>query len=246
MPKINKLTKITVLLFFASFSSIIAQNNVKNVLELYKSRVEKDKEYQVNLTYKIYKGHSETLAYEVQKGTFYKKLNNSYTNLSNVEIINTANTYLKINHDEKAILIDNGVEKPEDLHLGLEELFKYLDAKIIEEDSKIWKIKLTPKGSITQLPFNQLIIELDKRTYRLKRQLFYYLAKMNFSDDLRKSDEANVKLEVLFDGYKTSNLEALNKVFTIERYIKKEKEAYKPLGAIRQYEVVNLKTNKEL
>ncbi|MFT7900106.1 MULTISPECIES: hypothetical protein [Flavobacteriaceae] len=246
MQRVNNFKGITVLLFLISFSTVVAQSKVKVILNSYKKTVEKDKEYQVNLTYKIYKGYSETLPYEVQEGVFYKKMNNSYTSLSNVEIINTENTYLKINHNEKAILIANGVKKPQELHLNLDELFKYLEAEIIKENPKFWTIKFTPRGEITQLPFSKLIIELNKKTFRVKRQLFYYLNKMNFSENLRETDEANVKLEVLFKNYKTSHFKKLIGVFDIKKYIKKEKGIYKPKGAIGGYEVVNLKTNKDL
>ncbi|WP_064967127.1 hypothetical protein [Tenacibaculum ovolyticum] len=246
MLRVKKIKQIIVLLCLVSFSSIKAQSDVKKILESYKVAVENDTEYQVNLTYKVYKGHSERIPIEVQKGILYKKGNNSYTKLSDVEMINTVNTYLKINHNEKAVLIADGVQKPEGLNLKLDELYKYVNAKIINENPKTWVIKLTPKGKVTQLPFSSLIIELSKGTYRVKKQLFYYLTQMDFSEDLRKTDVANVKLEVLFGKYNTSNLGYLSDVFTIKKYIKKEKDVFKPLGSIRKYEVVNMKTNKKL
>jgi hypothetical protein len=232
---------IYVLVMLLSFTSY-AQSTAKEVLELYKDKLAKTIEYQVNLTYKIYKGHTQKEAHQITKGVFYKKNDKMYTKLGEAEMVNTPKTYLKINHIERAILVTDGVEKPNELNINLDDFFKYLKAEIVDQTDVFWTIELTPKGKITQLPFSKLIVEIHKKTYEMKRQLFFYHSQLNFSKDIKQNDIANVKLEVLYENYKRSRFNVPKNIFNLKQiFLKVKGKNYEGIGRLKGYEIINKK-----
>lgn len=234
--------RIFVLLFFLIVNNTYAQfNDANEILKAYKKTVDKDESYSVNITYKIYKGHNSNTPKEIQTGVFFKEKDQLYTKLGEVEIINTPNEHLKINHLEKAILVANGIKTPDNFNLDFEELSKYLKAELISSAGNNYTLKFIPNGKITQLPFSKLIIVLNKKTLRIKRQTFYYYSEMNFSKEFRGRDVGKVKLEVLYKNYKFQNLASYKTLFNIGAYYRVVKNEIHPLGRLKDYEIVNLK-----
>jgi outer membrane lipoprotein-sorting protein len=232
--------KIFTLVFLFSFCGY-SQEEAKQVLEKFKKHYFSLENYQANVAYKIYKGHESKVPYEISKGVYFKKGDNLYSKINEVEIINTINHYLKVNHQEKAVLLANGSKKPKNVNeFNIEELLKYLDIDSFKQTDLSWEIVLKSKP-ITQLPFSSLKIVIDKKTLNLKKQVFFYFRKMDFSKQLKKTDNAQVKLEVNYSNYKLNSFSVSDYVFNIKRYLKKTKDTYIGVNICKKYQIINIK-----
>ncbi|WP_136438019.1 hypothetical protein [Tenacibaculum maritimum] len=234
--KKNKYCLIIIICFWGNM--INAQNTVQSILEAYTKALQENKSYKVAVMYKIYKGHLSTIPEEVKTGVFYKDKKKSYTKIEEVEIINTPKIHVKINHGEKAILVADGIDSPKEARIDLKELLKYFEAKIVEEKMKYWKLIFIPKGKITQVPFSKLNVYLEKGSYNILKQEFYYYTTMNFSSSLKSSDLAKVKLETSFKNYKEITKKELSDIFEISKYISMNHKKIKPSLRYKNYEIV--------
>ncbi len=218
----------------------MAQEDAKSILKEFKDRYSNRENHQADLSYKVFKGHDAKIPHENSKGIYYKKGNSVYSKIAEAEIINTPSLYLKINHKEKAILIANGTNLSASANqFNLDQLFQFLDIDTLVVNPTSWKIVLKAKP-ITQLPYSTVEIEIDKSTYNLKRQVFYYINKIDFSKELKKSDIASVKLEVTYKNYKTKKFTLTNKVFDIKQYISKKNAKYIAVNKYKGYDIVDI------
>lgn len=228
-------------IYIALFGMLISyaqEAKVNTILKTYTKKILEDKGHQVTINYKIYKGHKQTEPHESMTGIVVKQGAKSYTKMGEVEIVNTPKMYLKINHKEKAMLLNNGVVAPDQLNMNIDEFLQYAKAEITNENASSWTILLTPKGKITQLPFSKLIIEMEKKTYRVKRQVFYYYSQLNFSENFKENDFANVKLEANYSNYSKRYTVPLS-VFNKSTYLVKRGKTFYPVGKVKNYELIN-------
>ncbi|SEC01856.1 hypothetical protein SAMN04489761_2265, partial [Tenacibaculum sp. MAR_2009_124] len=89
-------------------------------------------------------------------------------------------------------------------------------------------------------PFSSLIIDLDKKTYLIKRQLFKYFSKMNFSKDYQNPDYDHYKLEIVYESYRMSNFSISKKAFDVGSYIKDVKGKKVVGPKYKGYELVKI------
>lgn len=235
----KKSTILVLLFFLSSFTCTIAQENISTIIKKYTASLGNTQK--VDIVYKIYKGHSSSIAEEIKRGFFCKDGDKLYTKIGDVEIINLPDIHLKINHTEQAILVANGMVAPTNVNFNLEEFSKYLTTELIGSTSKNLTLIFTPNENITQVPFEKLIVTLDKRSYQLKKQVFYYRTKMNFSNNLKGDDVKKVKLEVIFSNYRNLNKNDL-KVFDTKKYILTQNNKVLPSNVYKGYDIVNIRS----
>ncbi|WP_408028745.1 hypothetical protein, partial [Tenacibaculum xiamenense] len=121
--------------------------------------------------------------------------------------------------------------------LNLPELLKYLDVKLLSDNGH-YKLEFKAKG-ITQLPFGLMLVYLDKN-YRLKRQEIYYYTQMNFSDNYKKPEMSNFRLEIVYSKYKTSNFSVGKDVLDLGRYVQMDKEKAVASSRYNGFDIVKM------
>jgi len=229
-------------LVFATITFLgFSQEKVNMILEGYKNTVKNEQHFKVDITYKIYKGHESTTPNEVKSGEFYRNGKEMYTKIDEVEILNAKEAHIKANHVERAILLADPFTAPQEVNMDLTELFTYLNAKLVQNTANYWSIEFTPKGAITQVPFSKLNVKLEKSSYRLLEQTFFYFQEMNFSRDQKKSNNGQVKLSVSFKGYQKLDKGTLDSIFDWTKYVVKVNGKYKVANTYKGYELVNIK-----
>lgn len=232
--------KIKNLLFCLVFFTFCVQaQESKEVLDRFKKRYDSLSDYQVSLLYKLYKGHQSKTAYQTTKGVFLKKGDQFYSKINELEVVNNRKNNLKINHLEKAILISNTQKHSKQLgDFRIEELSNYLDITVFNTLKNSFEITLESK-EVTQLPFKAITLIIDKETYNLKKQVFYYFRTVSVSSTESK-EEASLKLEINYLNYKTKNFTISEAVFNNRRYINKQDKDYTGIGAYQGFEIINL------
>lgn len=244
MLKDNKQIIVITITFLMS-CIVFGQDKVANILKSYTKALKEQESYQVGITYKIYNGHLKEVPHETTTGVFLKLKEKQYTKIDGVEILNTPNIHIKVNHKEKAILVADGVVA-QMVDLNFEELFKYLQAKITKETASKWIITFSPNGNgLTQLPFEKLLLEIEKNTFRVQRQVFFYFQQMNFAKKRKEKDISKVKFEVLYKNYKTANFSISKNVFNSTNYILLKKTAIVPINKYGGYEIVDARSKRE-
>lgn len=234
------ITFFLILLSHVSFG----QDTVEKILAGYKSTVTGKEMYQSKITYKIYKGHESTLVKDVKVGTVYKNGGNVCTKFDDVLLLNTPSHHLKVNHTEKAILLADGISQGQDLHIDLEELSKYVEVSLVKSTASSWLLRFRPASAITQLPFKELLVVLEKGSYHVLHQTFYYYNQLNFSQDYRKQDVGNVKLEVAYSNYKPLSSSVSSRIFNLKNYVDTTKEKAVPSVGYEGYDVVDIRQKK--
>ncbi|WP_435261220.1 hypothetical protein [Tenacibaculum sp. nBUS_03] len=227
------------LMFFLVVQGYAQTNKAEIIMNQYAKSLGVHKEYQVTISYNIYKGFDSNTPHDRVSGVLYKYQENTYSNLGEAEIISTNSNYIKINHKEKAILLTKPLTNASQYDINLVELYKYLNVRLVKETGSFFRLEFTPKG-ITQLPFSSLVIDLDKKTYLIKRQLLKYFNKMNFSKDFQNPVYDNYMLEIVYKGYRMSNFSISRSAFDIRSYIKDIKEKKVVAPKFKGYELVKI------
>ena len=237
MQKIKHYFVLFCILFFSL--KLISQENAKSILKEFKDRYISTENYQTDVFYEVYKGHDSKIPHQKSTGVVYKNGNSAYSKIGDVEIIDTKEMHLRVNHDEKAILIANSQQNNTPNQFDLESLFDYLDIDTLEVNPSSWKIVLKAKP-ITQLPFSSIEITIDKNTFRLKKQVFYYINKIDFSQNVKQSEFDSAKLVVKYKNYKTKNFTLSNTIFKISKYVLKSKQKYIGAGKYENYDIIDI------
>ena len=236
----QKGNKILLLMCFV-FSSAFCQNEkVAFLLNKAKESFYAAENFHVNTTYKIYKGYDSTKPHEVSNGILVKKSNNIYSKINELEVISTSKYYLKINHKEKAILLNKPFKNPTQIdQYNLQQLMDYVDIGNLKENNNNWIIELKAKP-ITQLPFSKILIQINKKTYLIENQIFYYFEQLDFSKN-NTPVKSNVKLEITYSLF-SKEVKLPDVIFRESTYLKQIKGIYRGVNKYQEYEIINLKS----
>ena len=230
---------ILLLLLFVLVKIQAQTNKAETIMSKYAEALTSHKEYQVKMTYNVYKGFEANTPYESVSVHFYKNQGNTYSNMGEAEIISTTSNYLKINHTERAMLLSKPVGNTHQFDINLIELYKYLNVSLLKETNTFYRLEFKPKG-LTQLPFSSLKIDIDKKTYLIRKQLFYYFSKMNFSTNFQKPDYDNYKLEIIYDKYRMSNFSVSKSTFDLKKYVENRKGKIVVAPKFKGYELIKI------
>lgn len=149
--------------------------------------------------YNLYKTHQSNKVYETYSGFFLKNAKNDiYMRIDKTEFINDKDYSLKINHKEKAMLIQ------EKTHFStviddVSKLWQFCEVSSLKDFKKYWEIILVPK-KLSGLTYSKIILIVNK-SYLIDKEIFYYNTPMNFSKDYKNQDSDYPRLEVLYSNY---------------------------------------------
>jgi len=237
----NNKILLTLTFLFVIHTYVFAQH--KQVVQLLKQAYESGNNFQVSVHYNLYKGN-ETNPVESYNGIYYRKGQYIYSKIGKVEIISTPSFYLRINPDQKAILISESTpENVSQLNNSLLELMQYVDVdKFYEQNNSIY-LKLKAK-KITQLPFSSIELVINKQTHLLIKVEYYYFTQINFSQDAKKADYAQPRLEVIYSNYKNKNIDIPRSKFKLFSFVSFDGKKYHGLGKFSEYQIINQRKQK--
>lgn len=166
--------------------------------QLYSSK----KAYQIDATYKVYNSLKSEKPSESYKSIIIKNGSDYYYKIHNTEFIQIGNRSLKMNHDEKALLLakrqsqTNGLELINNM-LSILPYFKSYD--VTETDNMIVCKFVAP--DITQLPFTKVLIYFNKEDYSMKEQILYLSNAIPY-EEKGKIVYGNPRLEISMSKFK--------------------------------------------
>ncbi len=158
-----------------------------------------NKPLQFDTKYSLYKSADSKIATQSYNGFFRKNDSNEiYLKIDKTEFLNTTKYSIKANHLEKAMV----VSKNQKFALGnfdINQLLSYCTINSFKDYKSYWEIVLLNRP-LTGLEYSKIVLLIDK-SYKIKKQVFYYNTQINFSKDYRKQDFSNPRLEIVYSNY---------------------------------------------
>lgn len=202
--------------FFFCFSVVGLSQSTETVEHVFIKLNEKygrSNNYSLTTSYRLYKGHDSGILSEHYIGRLYHSNEGTYQKVKNTEYISTDNYSLKVNHDEKAMVLDKGINRSffEEYNSAL----KACSSFELEEKTNNWIVSLFFYGP-SNLPFYKLTITVNKSSYDLKEINIYYSSKVDFDPSFESSDWAKPHLKIKFNATTQSDINS--SIFDKENY----------------------------
>lgn len=195
--------------------------------------------YKVNLKYQLYKGLKGTKLIEEFNGVLIKNKNNFYNKIHHTETVTTNKFYIKVNHDEKAIIFSEHKIKPQkNIMFDFGELLKQFENPKISEQGKYWIIEMITK-EFSQLPYSKISLKIDKESYLVNKQVLILSRLTDFSKDTEIKNDFNLpKIEMVFEDYKEVTEIDLN-VFDKNKYVLTKNNKIVTSQNLKNYDIIN-------
>lgn len=192
--------KLLFCLLFVLLSSLgFSQNDKKEAISLLKKVSDlysKKEALSFNTKYVIYYDYSSQRILEQYNGFILKNKQTTYFRLKNTEFVSFENIGLKINNDDKEILI-NKVDKKLEMTspFSLDAYLKNFSAKLLSGDNENFVCELKP-AKISQEMYSKVIIYIKKSDYSIVKQQMYYVQSMGVKNDKGKTIQTIPRLEI--------------------------------------------------
>lgn len=198
-------SKIMVITFLWIVSTAFCQQKVTADEVMKKAQAVMDKQdyTTTNMSYNLFLDYNSKKVYEHYKGYFLKMGKSTYIRIKNTEFVTFEdNKGLKINHDEKAIQFmsdrNPGInESP----LELTSYLKSFPTRTLSSDATYFICELKP-NKISQIMFSKIILYINKNDYRIEKQLFYFVEKMEGKTPDGKTVYTIPRLEIVYSPRK--------------------------------------------
>lgn len=196
--------------------------------------------FQFNSTYKLYKDYKTKVAFETYNGVFKKNSSNDiYMKINNTEFLNTKKYSLKINHDEKAMIIESQ-KKFSQADFDVSKLLVFCEIESFKDYKNYWQIVLVSKKFST-LNYSKIVLKVNKN-YTLKNQVFYFNNNVDFSKSYNKQDLSSPRLEIEYNGY--SKNEVNQTLFNTNKFFIEKLNKISPAALYKAYELIDKRAKK--
>lgn len=210
----NIITSILFLCFYHGFGQSFDEVFQKGLDQM------KDKQaYEVNTAYKLYRGIDGTKVFEEYSGILSKKGTSTYQRLGGMELLNTDSYLVKLNHDDKEILVGKNANtvSTEMSTMDISLILQYFEKGTIQDRGNSYELEFNGKPG-NELKIGKLLIHLNKKTNLISKQVVFFSYVTDFSaydPNTLKKDFDLTRLEISYSNFK-ENINENN--FNIERY----------------------------
>lgn len=183
------------------FSGLYSQEAKMTVLQIIKKATETyvDQKYiNYNTTYNLYLDYKAKKVYEQYFGIVLKKDNINYFKVKNTEFVVFKKYGVKINNDQKAMIIG---ENKDDIQQSPISLLNYLEGfkyKFINPNADTYECELVPANKISQIMIGKVILSIKKSDFSLNKQTVYYIENMESKNNNGKIVQSIPRLEIIF------------------------------------------------
>lgn len=186
-------------LFFIGGTTAIFGQTAKEIIAKINDQLTAAKPLHFETSYKLYKNIKSQTVHESYTGVFQKNSQNEiYMKIGDTEFINLKNCSIKLNPNEKAMVISN----PQAFSLGTFDFNKLLTLCSIpscKDYKTYWEIHLIP-NKFSGLNYEKIVLQVNKN-YTIKKQQFYFNSGYDFSKDYTKQEISNPRLEIDYSNY---------------------------------------------
>lgn len=209
--------KIVISVFFLGHASSTAQElsaveTLKKVETYYKNVAILD----IEMEYKMFRGVTGNNITESYKGTMYKYGDISKVDILGSEIVQLPEAKIIVNNDNKTVMYSKAKSgtitgSPVDMSSFL----KFYKGTSTRLQGNTIILEMTQTNVHIPLPYNKIILYIDKTTYQIKRQELYLSTKVPFVDENGKGVPDSARMEISFKP----NPKPVNKVPQLKDYV---------------------------
>jgi|SRR5690554_602033 len=227
--------KIVLSTFIIFFSILANANDVETVLRKMHS-VYNTNDISFKSTYTLFKGHFETKVHSSYKGYVYKKGTNVYQKINNTEFVYGVNYSLKINNDEKAMVL-SGAQNAVFTNVDLKQVMKECKSSKIVEENGAFLITFY-MNPFSEIPCTFITVKIDKSNYTLLGLDLYFSSYEDFSEDYESRLLVQPHLRISFNDIKLKP-SIDNSLFDFSSYLTDKKSMLTASGKYSGYTVLD-------
>lgn len=201
--------KLTYIALLISFITNAQQPTAVETLAKVETYYKTAKALNINVEYAMYMGHTGTYLTELYKGNIYK--NNAVTQLKVLgsEVLQFSDVQITINNEDKTLIYNvssnNGLSKsPLDTSAFLN-FYREVSTQV-SGNTIIHELVL--KNRQIPIPYNKIVIHLNKNDYSLKKQILYLSKKMPFVNKEGENIEDVGRMEITFQSNPVTHIKA--------------------------------------
>ncbi|PHR44317.1 MAG: hypothetical protein COA32_14990 [Fluviicola sp.] len=202
-------------MFVSLLSFSQKEQKVDAVFKKLEEKYGNNNEYAFSMSYKLYKGHNSGKLSEQYNAQLFHSSKGTYQKIKNTEFVSTSQFSIKINHDEKAIVVTNGAKQ--NFFKEYKNALKAASSYELSEKNGNYNINIFFFGP-TNLPYYKLNLIVNKSNYELKEVNLYYSSETDFDPSFNTSEWAKPHLKILYTKGSMDQLD--NSWFLKENYYK--------------------------
>lgn len=214
-----------------------AQSNELSVDLLFtkvRQAYESKNNYSLNLKYELFKDSITRKVEEFYTGKFIKNQEGIYSKVHNTEFIQIEDTYLKINHDEKAMLYKKQVLNNKNNELiDLTVFLNHFEKTKVSLKQDVYICELKSK-KISTLPYNKVVAYISAKDFTINKQILYLSQQSAFKNAQGQKVISNPRLEITVNN---SNTNTAN-IFSISKYVTVVGNQVKPSNNLKTYQLI--------
>ena len=212
---------IVVLALFGVMSNTQAQEleAVTEILAKVEARYSANEAYNLEVLYQYFEQDNMQQAVETMEGQIIKEGPNYYSRIHHTETVFIDSDYLKINHDEKAVLYGSIDPSQRPAPVELSKLSAYFSSAEVYEKGEVTRFELLFKEA-QMIPYSKMVLEINLKSNTLLKQELYLLAGKQMpggQNPLAKTTAGVVSISFTEHPFKEEH----RKHFLISDYIKK-------------------------
>lgn len=235
----NKIKVLFTLIFLFHFIDFSGQNKVKEILTKVEKTYNSNNELSLNLDYKLYTSYSSKIVSESYKGLVVKDNKNTYLKIYNTEFLQTSTRSIKVNHDQKMMLVFNKSQMDSKMNpMDLSSLLKNYKRQDLIDKGDYWICSLQT-GKYTQMMYGKIEIYVHKKSYQVEKQIFYILEKATYKDSKGNEKLDFPRLEIALKKA-VLNESVKKEIFSLNNYIQIKDGKIVPSKKYSNYIIQNI------
>jgi hypothetical protein len=170
----------------------------------------------LEMEYKMFKGHDGKQPTEAYKGSIYKNGEVTQVKILGSEVLYFPLAQITISKENKTLFY-NKIEQPSQQNLPMDtaSFLKFYEAVSLNYDGNTVVIEMEKKSIPLPIPYSKITLYVDKENYAIEKEVMYLATKVPFVDDNGKDVEALGRIEVTFNSIP----DPINRVLKLEDYV---------------------------
>lgn len=238
--KQGKIIAIIIVVF--SFLNTTAQTtlSVEEVLKKTRDFYQEKDNFKFNTSYKLFNGYKGNKVIESYDGKILKTNDITYSKIHNTEFFQYPNSFLKVNHIEKAMLYSdtsgmNNDSSPISILKRIESSFKSSNI-LLKGNSYV--LEFIAKD-LNFLPYKKLLILIDKNDFKIQKQVLFLVNQVTVKDNNDKDILVTPRLEITLFNFSSKKIETSgDSRYKLSNYITKVDNKVAVTAKYKNYNII--------
>ena len=222
--------------FLICISFRVVAQDPKAILQKVNKIYFKEKSFQVDMKFLLYKGHYGEFS-ESYLGTLFQEKNKYYQKIDKTEFILTPDFCLKVNHLEKNVLLLTGENVQLNFQSEILKTFDKCQEVTLKTLDKYYLLTLIFKSTLL-IPYEKITIKILKSSYHIAQLDLFYAEERDFSKRRDIEDNNKPHMRVLYSNF-TDKSAIKPSVFLFNTYFKTANDMIFLKGSLVNYKLID-------